>query len=118
MLAVAVPQRLVRLVVIVLEARLVRLIDVTALGLPTLHAVSVWATTPMSTSALEVTSSVALTALFLPPSSSGLSCFLFLWPFFSPPPLLRLSLMLSFPGSLSLSQTHTPSLSLSFCNQS
>ena len=53
MLAVAVPQRL--------EARLVRLIDVTALGLPTLHAVSVWATTPMSTSALEVTSSVALT---------------------------------------------------------
>ena len=61
MLAVAVPQRLVRLVVIVLEARLVRLIDVTALGLPTLHAVSVWATTPMSTSALEVTSSVALT---------------------------------------------------------
>ena len=78
MLAVAVPQRL--------EARLVRLIDVTALGLPTLHAVSVCPTTPMSTSALKVTSSVALTvaqALFLPPSSSGLfSCFLFLWPFF------------------------------------
>ena len=107
MLAVAVPQRLVRLVVIVLEARLVRLIHVTALGLRTLHVVSVRPTVaPMSTSALKVTSSVALTVaqgLFLPPSSSGL--FLML--------PLSLALFLSATSSSALSHAVFPWLPLS-----
>ena len=98
MLAVAVPP--------LLEARLVRLIDVFALGLPTLHAVSVRPITPMFTSALKVTTSVALTVaqgLFLPPSSSGL--FLML--------PLSLALFLSATSSWALSHAVFPWLPLS-----